>query len=207
MPRFGRTVPRALFRVLLLSTASTCLVQADGKESAGVTSIIGKLSSFRDGTMALCDSAATSLRESGAATEAEKVKKFSEDWLSIFGVSKGITGLAKDFVFNYLGRSAYHDSNGPLIGALRHVATTTDPDADPAILRRAMLEVCKEGTAIFKEGGSLHTMLTELSEILKVSSNTAHFANSLKSSPEVKKAFEYFTSDRPDDEDDEEEEL
>lgn len=203
MPRIGRTIARALLQALVIASVSPDLAEAGGTDH--VRGIIGKLSSFHNGTLTLFESAGQSLRESGARAEADKVKAWANDWLSIFGVSKGITGLAKDFVLHYLGRSSYHDNNGRLIGAINHVANSFPApeqsfrDTDASALRRAVLDVCSEGMSIFKEGDSLHTMLSELSDILKVGSNTAHFAKSLKSNPFVKKAFEYLASAPPGD--------
>merc|ERR1712232_941332 len=115
----------------------------------------------------------------GDKDESEKVKKWNDDWLSILGVSKGLTGLAKDFVLNYLGRSAYHDNNGPLIGAIRTVSETME-DGDIELIRSKALGVCKEGKKIFQQGGSLHTMLADLETMLKKDGSAKYFEKALK---------------------------
>ena len=49
-------------------------------------------------------------------------------------MSAGIPGLAQDFVFNYLGRDAFHSKNGPIVIGFRefasllgNAATSDDP--------------------------------------------------------------------------------
>eukprot|EP00434_Breviolum_minutum_P019173 symbB.v1.2.016897.t1/scaffold1302.1/size209015/5 len=71
---------------------------------ASVMSILSKVKTFRDAGMALFDGLATELQSNGKDSAAEKAKKFNDDWLSVLGVQKGLTGLAKDFTMNYLGR-------------------------------------------------------------------------------------------------------
>merc|ERR1712061_968830 len=124
---------------------------------------MGQLKTFRDAGVSLFNSAATTLREAGSTQDSEKVQKWSDDWFSILGVNRGLTGLAKDFVVNYLGRSAYHDSNGPLLEAIKKVAATYPGDVDEDdiyYLRKGVLSVCNEGLELFQSGGSLHGMLS-----------------------------------------------
>ena len=42
----------------------------------------------------------------GAASE--KAKKFSDDWLSVLGVQKGLTGLAKEMFSVIFSHRIYH---------------------------------------------------------------------------------------------------
>ncbi|CAK0812831.1 unnamed protein product, partial [Prorocentrum cordatum] len=122
-------------------------------------------------------SASEQLGTAGATREAERVSKWmlvlppSQNWLSVLGVNKGLTGLAKDFVINYLGRSAYHDKNGKLIDNIKSVSTAfprsnnVDDYAIKAI-QSAVLKVCREGKNLFSDDGSLHLMLSELEDVL-----------------------------------------
>jgi hypothetical protein len=192
----GKKMLRAL--LLCVGLAWPQLVEADS-----VLEILGKLKTFRDGSVSLLDSAALALKSEGSTAEAEKVQKWSDDWLSILGVNKGMTGLAKDFVVNYLGRSSYHDSNGRLIDAINKVSSTFPKSKDgfdeksTGKLLKAMLDVCSEGMKVFKKSGSLHQMLSEFKDILKNKSNSKHFVKGLETNPGVRKAFDYFAGPIP----------
>merc|ERR1712190_546997 len=146
-------------------------------------------------------STAESLKEGGNAEEAAKVSKWNDDWLSLLGVSKGITGLAKDFAVNYLGRSSYQDSNGPLIESIKKAAAiypAGTPDSDDIkYLCKGVKDVCSEGMKLFKKDGSLYTMLSELKAILGRDSNAKHFGKGLTENPVVKKAFNYLAGPKP----------
>uniref|UniRef100_A0A7S3VXY7 Uncharacterized protein n=1 Tax=Strombidinopsis acuminata TaxID=141414 RepID=A0A7S3VXY7_9SPIT len=183
--------------VLLLLTAGTSTAGADS-----VIDILGQLKTFRSGALELFDSAATALVESGEEEEAAKVRKWSDDWLSILGVSTGLTGLAKDFVVNYLGRSSYHDQNGYLVSAINQVSSAFPDSADgfdedtTNAIRQRVIVICREGMTVFAAGGSLHSMLSELRGILKTS-NVPHFTKGLQSNAEVQKLFKYMAGPKP----------
>jgi len=49
----------------------------------------------------------------------ERLKKINEKWLSLTGWSTGLTGLARDFVWNYLGKPNYHKNNSGMISGLK----------------------------------------------------------------------------------------
>ncbi|CAK0812833.1 unnamed protein product, partial [Prorocentrum cordatum] len=126
----------------------------------------------------------------------------SQNWLSVLGVNKGLTGLAKDFVINYLGRSAYHDKNGKLIDNIKSVSTAfprsnnVDDYAIKAI-QSAVLKVCREGKNLFSDDGSLHLMLSELEDIIKDPTVLPHFQTALKTNAEVKNMFDYLSGPAP----------
>merc|ERR1712187_75644 len=114
-------------------------------------------------TVSVFQSTSEKLGSAGATRESEKVSKWSDDWLSVLGVNKGLTGLAKDFVINYLGRSAYHDKNGKLIYKIKQVSTAfpkSNNVDDYAIksIQKSVLNVCSEGKFLFSSDGSLHLM-------------------------------------------------
>jgi len=170
--------------------------------------IIGRLKSFRDGVIVIMDDMSTTMHTNGSATDAQKVRQFNDDWLSILGVRKGITGLATDYALNYMGRSKYHSSNGPLVESIKKVSaaipqtSSSMTEAEALSLRRRLLEVCTEGKKLFEKGGSLHAMLGELEVILHMETFTPAFANSDKAQTEIhslKKLFDY-TASRPVDE-------
>merc|ERR1712187_677015 len=110
-------------------------------------------------------------KEADMKEDSATVSKWSNDWLSVLGVNKGLTGLTKDFVMNYLGRSAYHDRNGPLINAINAVSDGLPGGDNPVTMehtkgfRLKLLDVCAEGKKVFESGGSLYTMLDELEVI------------------------------------------
>lgn len=165
--------------------------------------ILGQLKSFRDGSVELFDDVAKSLEEAGVAEDSLKVSQWSNDWLSILGIQKGLTGLAKDYVLNYLGRDEYHKNNGKLLDFLGQIKSAfpkkKDKEAfDDAAGRRLQLllkELCKAGMDLFKDGGSLHQMLSELHTLLndKVES---HITQAIKKNHKVRKVFKYLTGPR-----------
>mmetsp|Transcript_74665 Transcript_74665/g.230791 ORF Transcript_74665/g.230791 Transcript_74665/m.230791 type:complete len:204 (-) Transcript_74665:64-675(-) len=186
-------------RAALLLAASSHMAEADS-----ALEILGKLKTFRDGASELFGSAAGVLREKGQAKDAETVQKWSDDWLSVLGVSKGLTGLAKDFVLNYLGRSAYHSSNGPLINTIKRVSDAFPKDTskfdedDMASLKYRVLDVCKEGKKLFKEGGSMHQMLDELQSVFLFHGIAAAFQKGLNENSRFgKAAFDYLAGPKP----------
>eukprot|EP00416_Gambierdiscus_australes_P029976 CAMPEP_0171084246 /NCGR_PEP_ID=MMETSP0766_2-20121228/18198_1 /TAXON_ID=439317 /ORGANISM="Gambierdiscus australes, Strain CAWD 149" /LENGTH=201 /DNA_ID=CAMNT_0011541735 /DNA_START=83 /DNA_END=688 /DNA_ORIENTATION=- len=198
-------------RALLFLAASSTVAQADS-----ALEIVSSVKNFRQGAIDLFSIAAKSLKDAGSPEDAQAVEKWSDDWLSVLGVNKGITGLAKDFVVNYLGRRAYHDSNGPLINAIKKVSATLPragqnfDDDDMASLRSAIVEVCREGKQLFQEGGSLSQMLTELQDLIGGNTRVQAFKKGLNENVQVKVAFDFFSGAPPGgspDEDINEEEL
>merc|ERR1711971_400529 len=148
-------------RILLTAAACSQSVQADS-----VISIVGELKGFRDGSVEFLDAVAESLKKADETQEAELVAKWSDDWLSVLGMHRGITGLVKDYVLTYLGRSSYHDNNGELVDALRHLGgsfpkkTVTDEKMEK--FRVQLAELCELGQELFADGGSLNDMMKEL---------------------------------------------
>eukprot|EP00929_Paragymnodinium_shiwhaense_P110927 TRINITY_DN78268_c0_g1_i1.p1 TRINITY_DN78268_c0_g1~~TRINITY_DN78268_c0_g1_i1.p1 ORF type:complete len:211 (-),score=83.75 TRINITY_DN78268_c0_g1_i1:293-925(-) len=189
---------RSLLQLLLL----LLVVRTEADSSL---EIIGKLKSFRDGTQALFESASESLNKAGLNDDAMAVAKWNTEWLSLLGVSRGITGLAKDFVLNYLGRTAYHNQNGDLVSAIREAGAVLSAlpsgkkfdkyDVKP--IAEKIVDICKSGQQLFDKDGSLHLMLKELKAIMKKDTNHEHFAKGLSENLEVRKAFSYFVGPRP----------
>lgn len=153
---------------------------------AGVIEIVSELKTFRSGFLDILSDTSASLEKASLATEAKAVAKFSDDWLSILGVSRGLTGLAKDFVMNHLGRSTYHDSNGPLIEALKRTAESIPAkmsslsDNEMKGIRHNLLDVCSEGKSLFQKDGALHSLVTEFKGILDGKDAFAHLAKAAK---------------------------
>lgn len=203
---------RCRLSLLLATWVATGAVGQYANSSAGGDStleIIGRLKSFRDGVVVILDEVATTMHTNGSATDAEKVRQFNNDWLSILGVRKGITGLATDYVLNYMGRSKYHSANGLLIESIKKVSTaipqktSSMTEAEGHSLRRRLLAVCTEGKKLYEKGGSLHAMLGELEVILHMETSIPAFTQSDKAQTEIhslKKLFEYTTSRVPGDE-------
>mmetsp|Transcript_41968 Transcript_41968/g.83026 ORF Transcript_41968/g.83026 Transcript_41968/m.83026 type:complete len:208 (-) Transcript_41968:222-845(-) len=168
--------------------------------------IISKLKSFRDGVVVILDEVATTMDKNGSSTDAQKVRQFNDDWLSILGVRKGITGLAKDYVLNYMGRSKYHSSNGELVESIKKVSAAIPEkksasltEAESLSIRRRLLDVCTAGKKLYENGGSLHAMLGELEVILHMETSIPAFAKSDRAQAEIhalKSLFEY-TATRP----------
>ncbi|CAK9060732.1 unnamed protein product [Durusdinium trenchii] len=137
-----------------------------GVNQAQVVDVLTKVKTFRDSGLALLDGLAEELKSKNEEALSEKTKKFREDWLSVLGVHKGLTGLAKDFTMNYFGREAYHSVNGPLVDAIKGASAALGRNPDAAAFQQALKKVCFEGKRIFQAGGSLHEMLSDLLELL-----------------------------------------
>merc|ERR1712051_343197 len=58
--------------------------------------VIGRLRTFRHDFITLMDVTANRLIKAGQKEDGEMVQKWSNDWLSLLGVQRGITGLVKD---------------------------------------------------------------------------------------------------------------
>lgn len=204
----------ASFRVIIVLAA--LLVPSTSAEDEGsFLEVLNNLNNFRGGALTLFEAAAATLKEAGHKEDADTVATWSYNWLSVLGIHQGLTGLAKDFALSYLGRSSYHDSNGPLIDAIKEVTsnfpTEEDSKNDKAskALRKAVRKMCSEGKKLFQEGGSLHDMLKALDEIMAKDHNSDHLFQALIANPKCKHAFEFLTGPRTshDDLDDDEEEL
>mmetsp|Transcript_77035 Transcript_77035/g.121633 ORF Transcript_77035/g.121633 Transcript_77035/m.121633 type:complete len:204 (+) Transcript_77035:80-691(+) len=173
-------------------------------------SILSELKSIRTGGLALLEGISAGLDKVGKTEESQEVKKWSDDWLSILGISKGLTGLAKDFAFNYLGRSAYHDKNGPLLDAIKKAGQAypgKDSKVDKkrlAAVRQSILKICVEGRKLFERDGSIFVMLDELQTILNKDEIAKQFDLAVVENPEVRKAFDFLTGPAPDVDEDEE---
>jgi hypothetical protein len=160
--------------------------------------------------MKLLEGISSGLDKAGHTEESVEVKKWSDDWLSILGLSTGLTGLAKDFAFNYLGRDAYHDKNGPLIDAIKKAGQAypgKGAKADSkrlAAVRQAILKCCVEGRKIFERDGAIFNMMDQLQTILNKDKVAKEFDANIVNNPEVRKAFDFLTGPPPDVDEDEE---
>lgn len=189
---------RPLLHALLLLAVPCREVRADN-----LITIMSHLKTFRDACRGLLIDTAATLKELGRNEEAAKMEQWSDDWLSILGVRKGLTGLTTEFVFSYLGHGAYHNHNGPLVKAITFVSQTFPKgnkqvsDEIAVQLQKGVIEITEAGLKIFEEGSSLNLMLKELNAIIK-GTEAKYFAKGLRSNLEVKKAFEYMAGPRPD---------
>merc|ERR1719174_595876 len=146
--------------------------------------------------------------------DAKAVANWQNDWLSILGIHKGLTGLAKDFALNYLGRSAYHDNNGPLLNSIKKVGKvypkkqerqyhdnhdkyTIHPNELKKVREAILGGVIVEGRKLFERGGSISDMLESLQTLLSNANIAKEFDLALTENPKVKKAFEFLTGDVP----------
>lgn len=177
----------------------TIVGEEEEKQPMGTLEILSELKTFKDGVVSLFEKAAENLKGAGLDKEAELVNNWNNDWLSVLGVSKGLTGLAKDYALNYLGRSAYHDHNGPLIEKIRNcgwalAGKNIDEDSFMNLVK-SLLEVSKEGKKLFQEG-SIKTMLLGLEEIMQTEKIVSHFKEPLMKDPRIKSAFYFLSGER-----------
>lgn len=189
----------------LLCAAMLLAVVPVHVEGDSTLTIISELKSFRDASVTLCEGMAKGL-EADSKEDAETTRNWCNDWLSVLGLNKGLTGLAKDFVLNYLGRSSYHSKNGPLINEIKKASSALS-QKDPAGARQQILAIAKEGRKLFTKGGALYNMLDSVSALLGKERIGKHFESALKDNTEVKKAFAFFSGPAPDTADDDDEEL
>lgn len=176
---------------------------AEKAQADGVVEILGALKQFRDGTATVFDVATEALKKEGKEDRAKDLEKWSGDWLSLLGISTGLTGLAKDFVLNYLGRSNYHDSNGPLIDTIKELGRMLSvgggkgglSESDKTGLTSALLALCKEGKKLFSDG-AIRNMLIALEEIVRNDDAMRHLMSGLKNDS-VSMAFSYMGGARP----------
>eukprot|EP00439_Symbiodinium_sp_Y106_P057297 s2716_g8.t1 len=171
-----------------------------GSAEASIVDVLTKVKTFRSAGLELFSGLAEELKSRKEDSASKKAEAFSNDWLSLLGVQKGLTGLAKDFTLNYLGRESYHDRNGPLVDALKQVSATLSARLGEEELGhellRAMKKVCFEGKRLFASGGSLHEMLSDLLELLESKGAREALPHVMSTSRELKEALSYFSGPR-----------
>lgn len=192
----------------LLTTALLALVVSPWQARAeGPLKLITQLTEFRSGTTVLCEAMAASLKADSKEANAAAVTAWCGDWLGVLpglGLDKGLSGLAKDYVVNYLGRSSYHDNNGPLVQMIDVLSKSLPGRAggefttnEVKTLRTSILRICSEGKKLFDSGGSLYKMLAGLKDLLDVEENASAFAKVFASNDDVRKAFTFLAGPAP----------
>ncbi|CAE7541582.1 unnamed protein product [Symbiodinium pilosum] len=166
---------------------------------ASLVDVLTKVKTFRSAGVDLFSGLARELKTRKEDSSSKKAEDFNDNWLSVLGVQKGLTGLAKDFTLNYLGRESYHDRNGPLVDALKQVSSMLGDGLDEdelSSLLRQMKKVCFEGKRVFASGGSLHEMLSDLLELLESKGIQEALPHVLGASSQLKEALNYFSGPR-----------
>jgi len=177
-----------LFLALEASLVSKGLsLEVKGEQS--VTAILSKISTFRNVSWTLCETMSASLEKAGHKEDSESIKTTCNDWISILGINKGLTGLAKDFALNYWMRSSYHDKNGKLISAISKVAEVIQSGRGNDVRQHIGL-LCAEGRKLFTKGGALFEMLTDLSTLLSKDKVAEAFDEAIKKLPEMYQLFD-----------------
>lgn len=156
--------------------------QVDNYEDAQTSSpsyleIFRGISEFRSGLLDHFEETAKRLEGFKADTEksartqqealAEQVRAFASTWLSLWGWSSGVTGLAKDFLWQYLGRASFHGRNGPLIDAVKACAAAIAAGDRETQFPRALRQLVAQGKIVFNEPGALQSIFAELSKMGK----------------------------------------
>merc|ERR1712194_807637 len=109
----------------------------------------------------------------GSTKPGDLSRRMGSDWLSLFGWSTGLTGLARDFIFTYWGREWYHSRNGPLIGAVKGLLSTVTRRSGVVVntvhssskLENAFLLVTKRAREIFDQDGPLKNLAGALADL------------------------------------------
>lgn len=125
-----------------------------------------------------------------------QIREFASNWLALFGWNTGLTGLAKDFVFQYFKRDWFHDSNGPLLDAIKNVIRVLAKRDDDQMLLEAVQLLVTRGTKLFSRDGALK----QLFEDLKVITNDSRWYDALTSVSKedlgvFSKLLKFFTTD------------
>ncbi|CAD7954242.1 unnamed protein product [Amoebophrya sp. A120] len=140
--------------------------QNDGvQEDASYLEILNGVREFRDGLIAHFGNVAREVDNLNQPELAEKVREFTNNWLSLIGWSTGITGLVKDFVMTYFGRAFFHDRNGPLINSVRFCATAILHEERKTKFPKALKELTSEGLRVFSEDGALRQLFKDLHQM------------------------------------------
>eukprot|EP00441_Pelagodinium_beii_P018294 CAMPEP_0197664082 /NCGR_PEP_ID=MMETSP1338-20131121/58420_1 /TAXON_ID=43686 ORGANISM="Pelagodinium beii, Strain RCC1491" /NCGR_SAMPLE_ID=MMETSP1338 /ASSEMBLY_ACC=CAM_ASM_000754 /LENGTH=193 /DNA_ID=CAMNT_0043242649 /DNA_START=189 /DNA_END=770 /DNA_ORIENTATION=- len=164
--------------------------------------VVSRLKSFRDAGLEIFTALEADYRKQGDSDAANKIQAWSNDWLSVLGVHRGLTGLAADYAMNYLGRASYHDNNGPLISSIKQVGSSSPSNgqkwdfASVDVLIKNLRKVCKEGKSIFL-AGSLQNMLQELDVLLALPRMHRALGDAVTSNNVVQDAFAYFSGPSP----------
>merc|ERR1712216_569999 len=191
---------RALFGLLGVSLAAVLPYEVRGD---GVFEILGALKSFREGTQQVFDTAKGITQKNGNEELAKELENWSGTWMKVMGLNTGLTGLAKDFVLNYLGRSNYHDNNGPLLDKIKAVGSGLSvagagslSESEEKGLKEALLAVCAEGKNLFEEGGAIRSMLQDFESVVRKPEAMKALMQGLKND-EMSNAFSYLAGARP----------
>lgn len=167
--------PRALIWAWTVFNDTPLIVAQAGEAEApsGVIALVSALSNIRSELQTALSKTEEEISQRQPQHKG-KTQLFSEKWLSILGISSGITGIVRDLIMNYVGRDAYHSRNGPLIDSMKLLPVIFDKtgDAKENYKKGAKIlsdKVCKYGLDLFEGGGVLHTLLSELQELLETS--------------------------------------
>jgi hypothetical protein len=148
-------------------------------ETPSVFALVDRARKYVTWTESLLDDFAAQSEANG--WESEHIKKFKSQWICVLGWDSCVTGLVKDFVTGYFGRSSFHDHNGRLLGSIRNLIAIVSEEvtsADLAELKkqqiakakrgyRAGCDVIREAQELF-HGGPLGSIVDDLVVMLDV---------------------------------------
>jgi hypothetical protein len=171
-----------MFRIL--TQAILFFNGVDAKKEARYLELLGALPNFRSNVQSLLQKVNTDIEE----TEHKgKAVEFSNKWLSVLGISSGITGIIRDLIFNYIGRDHFHDNNGHLIQSIRNLKDFLPGEIETGEFRENLVKhymdilrnIPKNGLPIFKEG-PINDFLNELDILLKQDSIALSFVKNIE---------------------------
>ena len=133
---------------------------------------------------------------------AKMLEEFSNTWLSLLGWSTGVTGLVKDFAFQYFGQSHFHDRNGPLIDQVKKLAMltahipSTRRKSRVAKIMPTLNKMVAHGQHVFDKDGALKNFFADLKKLTQsktipksmLATDKADFAA-------IQKAFQFVVTD------------
>jgi len=158
-----------MFRTIIKVTALFHVTNT--KSEASYMELLSALANFRTSMINLLQKVDTDV----AATEHKgKATEFSDKWLSILGISTGLTGIVRDLIMNYIGRDRFHDNNGKLIKSIRDLRDFLPGEIEDGQFKDNLIKhyvgvlrnIPKHGLPIFDEG-PVNNFLQELNSLLE----------------------------------------
>jgi len=138
----------------------------------------------------------------GYEEAAVAVRNFADTWTGVLGWNTGITGLAKDFVWNYFRQEYFHDRNGPFISSIKRLASLCrdmagmKPQSRSSRVMPAVNKFVDYGSALFEKEGALKEFFSDLKKMTKMKEIPAVLLTSEKVNfQNLRKAFEFVVRD------------
>jgi len=184
------------------------LAPVDASRGGGVIGLVWSIADFRAGLYKALEDTEQYIETHHYSAEVKgKARTFHQKWLKIFGYSEGITGIARDMFWYYLGNKEFHDHNGPLINSLKSLKTmytTPSPEGQKKNLMGArtttpktpeqrheehankLRTIPKHGERLFAKGGVMSNLLEDFKNLVHDDGLAKKLAENLEKSKSIK---------------------